>query len=330
MKSTTVSVVALATTLVAIYAINLATGPKGLQPDLIGRWLQHSTSAIDEIILSAVRMPRAALGMLVGATLGSAGYIAQNAARNPLASPELLGATSGAAFAVVLFIFIAQGSPSLLALSIAAGLGALSAGLAGFTLAGGWSMSGLKPLRLILAGAILSMMLGALTSALITISSNTLEISILWLAGSLADRPPELSYSAVFPALAVLGLALGLSSQIRLLALSDDVAACLGVNIHRWRLIALFLATTLTAIAVTLAGPIGFIGLAAPHIAQFVTCFNRAPMLVCMVTGASLTLAADTLARIIAMPAEIPVAVVTALLGAPIMVLVLRRMRVPE
>ncbi len=277
-------------------------------------------------IVRELRVPRTALGLLVGAALGAAGALMQGTLRNALAEPGILGINAGAAFAVVLAISV-LGIGSVAAYTAFALVGA--AGSAALVLALGASgPGGPAPLRLALAGAVVAALLVALTSAVLVFDARTLDEFRFWIVGSIAGRDADV-LGAVAP-VAAAGMAVALTAGRRLnaLALGDDVARSLGQHTGRTRALATLGFVLLAGAAVAAAGPIAFVGLAVPHVARAVVGADyRWIVPYAAVLGAVLLLAADVLGRVVTRPAELEVGIVTALVGAPCFVWLVRRRR---
>ncbi|MEM6941933.1 MAG: iron ABC transporter permease [Pseudomonadota bacterium] len=307
--------------------VNLSSGSTALEMRAILSYFAGAqVPGVQGIVLETVRLPRAFAGISVGLALGLSGAILQSVTRNPLAAPGLLGVTAGASFAVVALIAVLPGTPSLGGLTCAAFCGALLACLGSFALAGGFRARGLGVLRLILSGTIMSILLGALTTAVVLFDAEALGQTQIWLAGSLADRPVALTYQLGLPLLALTLAGLAIARPLSIVGMGDVLAAGLGVSPLRWRLIGIVMATAMTALAVALAGPIGFVGLAAPHIARFARAGRTGWLLpASALAGAVLLLLADAAAREIVAPAEVSVGVLTTLIGAPVLIWQLRR-----
>jgi iron complex transport system permease protein len=275
-------------------------------------------------VVRELRLPRTALGALVGAALGAAGALMQGTTRNPLAEPGLLGINAGAAFAVVVAIRYA-GATSTEAFALFAVAGAAVAAVAVFAL-GAASRGGPTPVRLALAGAVLTALLVSLTSALLVFDAQTLDEFRFWIVGSIAGRDPKVPL-AILPVVAAgLVIALGCGRSLNTLALGDDVARGLGQRVGRARAVASVGFVLLAGAAVAAAGPIAFVGLAVPHVARgLVGPDYRWIVPYSIVVGAALLLGADALGRVVARPAELQVGIVTALAGAPCFVWLVRR-----
>jgi len=278
-------------------------------------------------IVRDLRVPRTELGLLVGAALGAAGALMQGVTRNPLAEPGILGINAGAAFAVVLAIAL-LGVSSVSAFAVFALLGAGLSAVLVFVL-GGSGRGGPTPIRLALAGAMLATLLVSLTSAVLVFDAQTLDEFRFWIVGSIAGREPGVAL-AVLPFIAAgLAIALGAGRRLNALALGDDVARSLGQHVGRARASASAGFVLLAGGAVAAAGPVAFVGLAVPHLARAITGPDyRWIIPYSVVLGSVLLLAADVLGRVVARPAELEVGIVTALLGAPFFIWLVRRRRI--
>ena len=262
--------------------------------------------------------------MLVGAALGVGGALAQGITRNPLADPALLGVSAGAALAIVVGSFV-FGITGLAPQILAATVGAAVVGSAVLLLAG-YGRGGMPPVTLALVGLSMSALIVAVISVLVLLDARTLDEYRFWLVGALSGRG-NATLSVVAPVLLV-GLAVvGLTVRgLDALALGDDMARGLGINIGRTRLLAGLGVILLTATAVAATGPISFVGLVVPHAARAVTGPRHGWLLpYAALFGAILLVTADVVGRLVVWPAELQVGVVTALVGAPIVLVLLRR-----
>lgn len=276
----------------------------------------------DEIlrhIWLTIRLPRVLLALLVGAALALSGCVMQGLFRNPLADPGLLGISSGAALAVACWLVLPLSVPALLALympMLAAFIGSLAVMAVIFILsrAGDGSLS-----RLLLAGIAINALCGALVGVLAWLSNDAqLRQLSLWVMGSLgqAEWPTLLvAASLIIPAsIAVWRMA----TRLNLLQLGDEEAHYLGVNVRALQRLLLLCSAVLVAAAVAISGVIGFIGLVVPHLMRmWLGADHRGLIPGSLLAGAILLLIADTLARTVAAPAEMPVGLLTSLLGAP-------------
>lgn len=274
-------------------------------------------------IVRDLRVPRTEVGLLVGAALGAAGALMQGTTRNPLAEPGILGINAGAAFAVVIAIKYLSVSTTLGYAAFAL-LGAAVTAVLVFAL--GMSGRGASAVSLALAGAVLAALFVSLTSALLVFDAQTLDQFRFWIVGSIGGRGSDVAL-AVAPIIAA-GLVVAFASGrgLNALALGDDTARALGQNVARSRLIGVVGFVLLAGGAVAAAGPIAFVGLAVPHIARGIVGPDyRWTIPYSVLLGAILLLAADVLGRIAARPSELGVGIVTALLGAPFFIWLVRR-----
>jgi iron complex transport system permease protein len=281
----------------------------------------------DALIIATLRLPRTLVATVAGAALGLSGLLMQQATRNPLAEPGLLGVNAGAAFAVTLGI-TAFGAASFGQIGGLAVLGALTATSAvfGIALAAGRAAG---PATTLLAGVTVAGMLASLTQLMLLVDETALETLLFWLSGGFADRGTDLLALGLPALLAGLAGALLLAPSLDALRLDDDSARAVGVRVGRVRLGALGLAAVLAAGAVAMAGPVVFLGLVAPHVARRLQRTSGAAGLAlstCLV-GAVVAVVADIAARLVVAPGEAPVGAVLALVGVPMLVALLRRRR---
>jgi iron complex transport system permease protein len=280
----------------------LSGTPSGLPPTL-------------ETVVLRVRGPRILAGVTVGAALAAAGAAYQGLFRNPLVSPDILGVSSGAALGAALGIFASLGVLGIQGLAFGMGLLAVL-----IVYAIGTSLRRHDPvLVLVLAGVVIGTLLGACVSLLKYLADpyNQLPAITFWLLGSLASVTPG-DVLGILPAVAAGLLPLGLLRwRMNVMTLSEDEARALGVDTRRMRQVVIVAATLMTAAAVSISGVIGWIGLLVPHVARLLVGPDFRRLLpVSMLLGASYLLAVDTVARTVA-PIEVPLGVLTALLGAP-------------
>ncbi|MGF1480063.1 MAG: FecCD family ABC transporter permease [Cyanophyceae cyanobacterium] len=270
----------------------------------------------NHLIIRTVRLPRSLLAIIVGAAISMAGAIMQGITRNPLADPGILGINAGAVLAVVGTIFLfGASSPSFYVWCAFAGAGITA--LSVYFLAS-LGRSGTTPLNLTIAGAAVSAFLTSLTTAVLIVSQRTLEEIRFWLAGSLAGADLSL-VRQILPYVCVGAiLTLMISRQITILSLGEEVATGLGQNTVWVKMAAAVCVLLLAGSAVAVAGAIGFIGLVVPHIVRLLVGVDYRWILpYSAVFGAILLLGSDIAARLILQPQEIPVGIMTALVGAP-------------
>ncbi|HEE0081361.1 TPA: Fe(3+) dicitrate ABC transporter permease subunit FecD [Citrobacter youngae] len=273
-------------------------------------------------VLTAYRLPRLLLALLVGAALAVAGVLVQGIVRNPLASPDILGVNHAASLASVGALLLLPSLPV-----IALPLLAFAGGMAGLILLKMLANTS-QPMKLALTGVALSACWASLTDYLMLSRPQDVNSALMWLTGSLWGR--DWSFVKVAAPLLMLFLPLSLvfCRDLDLLALGDARATTLGVSVPRTRFQALLLAVAMTSTGVAVCGPISFIGLVVPHMVRTITGGRHRWLLpVSAMTGALLLVAADLLARIIHPPLELPAGVLTAIIGAPWFVWLLVRMR---
>lgn len=270
-------------------------------------------AGMDRRVFLTLRLPRACMGLLAGFGLGASGSVYQTVLHNPLAAPDVIGVASGASVGAAAAILLGCGGSLTALLAFGGGLLAVGAALAG---------AGLSRRRDILSIVLAGIAVNALAQAVLMLLKLTAdpekELAAIefWTMGSLADMTPDkLAGALPWAAAGLAGLAL-LRRPVLLLGLPDDEARMLGVPVTGMRRAALALATLVTGAVVSVTGLIAFVGLLAPHIAALLRRGGRPGMLLSGLTGAGLLLAADVLARSLA-ASEVPVSVVTSLLGAP-------------
>lgn len=281
------------------------------------------------IVIREIRLPRLIAGLLAGAALGMAGAVMQSLTRNPLADPGLLGINAGAAFTVVIgTLLIGSADDGLIALLSFPGAALAAAGV--FIIGRGLTEE-TGPVRLTLAGIAVNALLFSLVSALVMTRSEALEIFRFWVVGTLADahgRPLGLM-AAIIGAAAL--FALLLAPRMEALALGSGLARGLGTRPEAVQLGGLVIITALTGAAVSVAGPIAFLGLMVPPLARRVSGHNlRGELLASAALGAAILLFADTAGRLVLAPAEVRVGIMTGLIGAPVFIAVARRLRPGE
>lgn len=273
-------------------------------------------------VLTAYRLPRLLLALLVGAALAVAGVLVQGIVRNPLASPDILGVNHAASLASVGALLLLPSLPV-----IALPLLAFAGGMAGLILLKMLANTS-QPMKLALTGVALSACWASLTDYLMLSRPQDVNSALMWLTGSLWGRDWSFVKIAAPLLMLFLPLSLRFCRDLDLLALGDARATTLGVSVPRIRFQALLLAVAMTSTGVAVCGPISFIGLVVPHMVRSITGGRHRWLLpVSAMTGALLLVAADLLARIIHPPLELPAGVLTAIIGAPWFVWLLVRMR---
>jgi len=282
---------------------------------------------VDELqlkILLELRLPRVVVALLMGAALGVAGAILQGVFRNPLADPYVLGTSSGAALAAAFGLLATQGAAVWLVPSLAL-IGALTT--SAVVVALGRDAWGVRAERLLLAGVGIGFFLSAILMLVMSLAqADGVKRALLWMAGDLAGADWTLVPAAALLMLAGFVLALSRSRALNALSLGDELAFGLGFEPGRERMLLVLAAALLTAAAVALGGIVGFVGLMVPHgVRVLVGADARRVLPLSAVGGGMLLCLADTVGRSVLPPVEIPAGVVTALIGAPWFLVMLRR-----
>lgn len=321
------AVLALVMVLLLAVAASLALGARSIAPAEVWRALTDPVAGdTAHLVVRDIRVPRTLLGLVGGLALGVAGALMQGLTRNPIADPGLLGVNAGASLAVV-------GAISVLGIQDAAGWiwfafggAALATALVYGAASAGWE--GATPVRLALIGAAVTAFATSLVTLVLLSDQRTLGEYRFWQVGSLAGRPASLVWSVVPFVVVGLVLALGSARLLDALALGDDVARGLGHSVDRGRLLVALAVVLLCGSAVSLVGPVAFVGLVAPHVARaLVGPMHRRILLLSALIGPSLLLLADVVGRLVARPAEVEAGVVVAVIGAPVLLVVVRRAR---
>jgi len=268
---------------------------------------------ISQIILN-VRLPRILTGVLVGMNLAVAGVLLQGLIRNPMASPNIIGVNAGAGLAAVVIMTL---KPELVeAIPLAAFIGALSAASIVYLITSASSRD--RIVYIALAGIAVSNLLRAVTSGLMMINSDVLDITYSWLMGSLSGRSWA-AFNTILPySIVALSVSIIISPKMNLLSLGDDMAVSVGLPVRFYRLLIIITAAILAGSAVSVTGTIGFVGLIAPNTARlFVGSDHRYLLPLSAIFGGILLTLSDTMARTIFQPVELSVGIITSVLGAP-------------
>jgi iron complex transport system permease protein len=303
---------------------SIAFGAANIQfKDVWDAIFAFNPESTQHLIIRTLRVPRAAVAALVGASLSVAGALMQGVTRNPLADPGILGIQTGASLAVVLAVsFLKIGSLSLYA--IFAFIGAGITALVVYSL-GSIGRGGTTPLKLTIAGAAITALLSSMTSFLLIFNQKALEEVRFWLAGSVAGRNLDLLAQASPYLIVGLIIAISISRQITTLSLGDDVAKGLGQNTTWVKATAAIAVVLLAGASTAVAGPIGFIGLVIPHIVRFIVGVDyRWIIPYCILIGSSFLVFSDVVGRLIMRPSELPVGIMTAFLGGPFFIYLVR------
>ncbi|TFH72061.1 iron chelate uptake ABC transporter family permease subunit [Cellulomonas sp. HD19AZ1] len=311
--------------LVVAVGASLALGARPVAlGTVVDAFVRPDGSDAQSVVLD-LRLPRTVLGLLVGVSLGLSGALIQALTRNPLADPGILGVNAGAQLAVVLGA--TAGVVTLRGQLWLAFAGAAAATLAVYAI-GAAGRGRPSPLRLTLAGVALGAALGGVTSGLTLVSERTYDTMRVWGVGSLAARDLGVAATiAPFVAVGVL-VALAVARPLNAVALGDDTAATLGARLGATRVAVVVAVTLLAGAATAAAGPVGFVGLMVPHVARWLTGPDQRWVLtLTMLLAPVLVLVSDVTGRLVMRPAELPVGIVTAFVGAPVLVALVRRHR---
>ncbi|MGW9029790.1 FecCD family ABC transporter permease [Streptomyces sp. NPDC055722] len=313
-------------TLALVALASIAIGAKGLSPDQVWHGLFHDSGTYADVVVGD-RLARTALGLLAGAALGLSGAVLQALTRNPLADPGLLGINAGASAAVVTAITY-FGVTSLSGYVWFAFLGAAAVGALVWFLGGS---RGATPVRLALAGTAISAALYGYLQAVMITDDAALGKMRFWTVGSLASATDS-TITQVLPfLLAGTVVALALARPLNAVAMGDDTARALGANLDRTRALSMAAATVLCGAATAACGPIAFVGLMVPHaVRSFTGPDLRWILPYAAVLSPVLLLGADVLGRVVARPAELQVGIVTAVIGGPVFIFLVRRRRTAQ
>ncbi|MEQ3552378.1 iron chelate uptake ABC transporter family permease subunit [Pseudonocardia nematodicida] len=303
---------------------SIAIGTKVIPVHEVVSALVAPTGTENDIVIRSLRIPRTVLGVLVGIALGLAGALVQGFTRNPLGDPGLLGVNAGAAFFVVVGIYL-FGVTSLFGYVWFAFAGALVASVVVFAI-GTRAPGGATPVSLALAGAAVSFLLAALTSSIVLMDETSLDAYRFWNVGSLAGRDAAVGGQVMWFIVAGIVLALASAPALNALSLGDDVATSLGHSVRRTRVVGVVAITLLAGSATAACGPIVFLGLIVPHVVRAFTGPDHRWLLpASALAGAVLLLLADVVGRVVARPGELQVGIVVALIGGPFFIALVRR-----
>ncbi|MFD0021049.1 FecCD family ABC transporter permease [Streptomyces sp. NPDC058382] len=308
--------------------LSLAVGARTIAPSAVLDALLHGGHSDAAEVIRNMRVPRTLIGLMVGAALALAGTVFQGITRNPIADPGILGISQGASVGVVLAIAYA-GIHTLTGYVWFAFVGAAAASVAVYAIASS-GRGGATPVKLALGGAAINALLVSVTMAVLTTKASALDEFRFWQVGSIAGRESQVAQQ-IWPFLLVgTVLVLSVARGLDALALGEDMAKGLGQKIAAVRIVGGIGATVLTGVGVAAAGPIAFIGLAVPHIARaIVGSDHRWVLPMAALIGPVMLLVSDVVGRIVFPPSEIPAGVMTALIGVPFLVTLVRRKAVP-
>lgn len=290
-------------------------------------WEDVTVSQEQLAVIWYIRLPRMLVGVLVGAALGISGAVMQGIFSNPLADPGLIGISSGAATGAVLSIALGTATSSMFMMPAFAFCGSICAVFLTVFLA---MRNGKIPvMTLLLAGVAVGMLLGALTNGILTfMNEQKLQQYLFWMVGGLDYRRWEHVYLAVGPVVCGICIMLLLARHLNILVLGETEAKAVGMSVTKFRMGLLFVAAMTTATSVCVSGNIGFVGLVIPHMMRMLFGPDHRVLLpASALGGAAFLVLCDSLGRVIMPPAEVRVGIMTALLGTPYFLYLLRRMQ---
>lgn len=305
-------------------ALSLMVGSNSIPPGVVWEVLQGGGSTEAQFVVNDLRIPRTVTGVIVGLALGAAGALIQAFTRNPLADPGILGVNAGAAFAIAIGVgFFGLNSSAQFVWPAFAGAFIVTVAV---YLVGSAGRGGADPIRLTLAGVALGAVFSGLTTGLVLSNPDAFDHMRSWNAGSLLGRGFDVLVPLVPFVVCALLLALVLTPGLNALALGEDVARAQGANIPGLRIGVIVAVTLLAGTATALAGPISFVGLMVPHVARWVFGVDQRVILtISILLAPVIVLLSDVLGRVLIAPAEIPVGIVTAFVGAPVLIVLARR-----
>lgn len=307
-------------------ALSLVVGARAIPLHEVIDALTGVSDSADALVVTSQRLPRTVAGALAGAALGVAGALMQGHTRNPLAEPGLFGVNAGASLAIAITVFV-FGVSAPVAIPVVALIGAGAATVLVFVLGLG-HLRGSALVMLAVIGTTIGQLLGSLTSALVLMDKQTLDVLRFWEVGSLQNR--DIAYLRLTLLMCVVGLVLAFANAFALntLSLGEDTARSLGTRLISARITGIAAITLLAGSATALCGPIAFAGLVAPHLARsFCGHDHRWLVPLSALGGIAILLVSDVLGRIMAPPGELQVGIVMALVGAPVLIAITRRRR---
>ncbi|MFF5075425.1 FecCD family ABC transporter permease [Actinoplanes sp. NPDC000266] len=309
--------------LAVLLVLSVMIGSTAIAPSVVWDSLFHSSADIGQFAIRDFRLPRTIVGLVAGVALGLSGALIQALTRNPLADPGVLGVHAGASFAVTVAVGL-LGVRDVQGYMWFAFGGALIVTL--MVLALGSTRQGQSPVVMVLAGVCVGAVLGGAREALQLTNPDAFDAMRSWNAGSIVGRPLDVVWPILpFFAVAIV-LAFAVSGSLNAMALGDEVAVAQGVRLVRTRVLSVIALTLLAGGATAIAGPIAFVGLMVPHIARWIAGpHQRWIFAYSVLLAPSLLLASDILGRVLMRPGEIPVGIVTAFVGAPVLIVLARR-----
>jgi ABC-type Fe3+-siderophore transport system permease subunit len=309
--------------LLILLVLSVMIGSTAIPPSAVWEALFNPAADIDQFAIRDYRLPRTIVGLVVGIALGLSGALIQALTRNPLADAGILGVHAGASFAVTVAVGL-LGIRDIKGYQWFAFAGALIVTL--IVLALGSTRRGQSPVVMVLVGVSIGAVLGGARDALQLTDPDAFDALRSWNAGSIAGRPLDLLWPILPFFVIALILAFAVSGPLNATALGDELAVAQGVRLARTRILAILAITLLAGGATAIVGPIGFLGLMVPHVARWIVGPDQRWIFAYSVLLApSLLLASDILGRLVIAPGELPVGIVTAFVGAPVLIALVRR-----
>jgi iron complex transport system permease protein len=312
--------------LAAVCVLSIALGTRTVSAQTVWDAFFHYTDTDDQSIVRDLRVPRTVLGLLAGVAFGLSGAVIQAVTRNPLADTQILGINSGAG----LFVVFAVGVLGLTSLSqyLWFGFAGVAFALTLVYLLGAAGRAGATPVRLTLAGVALGAVMDGISGGIRLVRPRAFDYLRFWDIGSLAGRPADVAVTILPFVAAGTVLALLVARSLNAVALGDDLARTLGAGVGRTRILATASVMLLAGAATAAVGPIGFVGLMVPHVVRWFTGPDwRWICAYSLFAAPALLLAADIVGRLVVRPDELMVGVITAFIGGPMLLIVVRRMR---
>lgn len=310
-----------------VAVLSVALGSRSVPADDVWRVLWHPDGSQASVTIHELRLPRTLIGLVTGAALGLAGALMQTLTRNPLADPGILGINAGAALAVV--VVSAVTGITTVGFSVWPALVGAALAVAGVHLLGSTGSTGGTPARIALAGVAITAALSAIVQTVILADQDVFNEFRFWAAGSLDGRDVATTLEILPFVMVGLVLAAALAPRLNALALGDDTGRSLGLDVERTRLLTVGAVALLCAAATAAVGPIAFVGLGVPHLARALCGSDQRLVLPCSaMLGAAFLLTADVAGRLVGGGQEVQAGIITAIIGGPVFVAVVRRRRI--
>lgn len=325
-KAITITVLGIVILFIAI-ALSITYGTKSVGLSHIWDAILGRNTDVYEVNIVQTRIPRTIFGIIAGASLSISGVLMQSITRNPIADPSILGVNAGASLFIVAGIafFNIQSKFSYIGLSF---VGAMLTALIVYKLAS-VGYGGPTPIKLAISGSATSIALSSIISLIVMPDSSVMTTYRFWQIGSIGGTNyDDIKLILPITILAII-VSICISGNLNTLLLSEETAIALGLNVNRTRAIAAICGVLLCATTTALAGPISFIGLMVPHFIRMVVGSNHIPLIICSgIYGSSVLIISDVLGRILGRPGELESGIMTALIGAPVFIFIIRKAKV--